>query len=146
MSKLILERITASEALRDALAAEGLLVEDLEGDDRSFFSAVDEDGRAVGYSGVELCDEKNVLLRSVVILPRFRSQGHGRRLIELTLAEVCPASDVYLVTTDAADFFQTLGFERICRNAAPYVILSTRQLSGLCPVSATIMKQNRPPA
>ncbi len=145
MSELTLEQITVTQALREALAAEGLLVEDLEGPDRRYFSVVDADGRAIGYSGVENCDEESVLLRSVVVLPEFRSKGHGRRLVELTLASTNPAAEVYLATTGAADFFESLGFARIERGSAPPAILSTRQLSGLCPASATIMKLNRPP-
>ncbi len=145
MSELTLEQTPISEALRKALEAEGLLVEDLDGSDRRYFSAVDADGRSVGYSGVEDCDEKSVLLRSLVVLPAFRSQGFGRRLVELTLAEAPPAADVFLATTSAADFFESVGFTRIERAAAPPAILSTRQLSGLCPASATIMRLNRPP-
>ncbi|MQB21465.1 GNAT family N-acetyltransferase [Agrobacterium tumefaciens] len=144
MPELILQQIAASEAQRKALEAEGLLVEDLEGPDRRYFSAVDEEGRTVGYSGLEHCDEKNALLRSVVILPGFRSQGLGRQLVELTLAEVHPSADFYLVTTSAADFFESIGFALIRRDAAPKAILSTRQLSGLCPASAKIMKLSRP--
>lgn len=145
MSELTLEQITVTQALREALAAEGLLVEDLEGSDRTYFSAVGVDGRTVGYSGVEHCDEETALLRSVVVLPEFRSQGHGRRLVELTLASTNPAADVYLATTGAADFFESIGFAHVERDSAPPAILSTRQLSGLCPASATIMKLNRPP-
>lgn len=142
MRKLILQQIAASEAQREALEAEGLLVEDLEGPDRRYFSAVDEKGRPVGYSGLEHCGETNLLLRSVVVLPSFRSQGLGRKLVELTLAEVHPSA-VYLVTTSAADFFESIGFARISRDATPQAILSTRQLCGLCPASATVMKLSK---
>lgn len=144
MPELILQKIAASQAQREVLEAEGLLVEDLEGPDRRYFSVVDEDGCAVGYSGLEHCDEKNALLRSVVVLPGFRSQGLGRQLVELTLAEVHPSADVYLATTNAANFFESVGFTLIRRDAAPKAILSTRQLSGLCPASAKIMKLSRP--
>ena len=144
MPELILQKIAASQAQREALEAEGLLVDDLEGPDRRYFSVVDEDGRAVGYSGLEHCDETNALLRSVVVLPGFRSQGLGRQLVELTLAEVHPSADVYLATTNAANFFESVGFSLIRRDAAPKAILSTRQLSGLCPASAKIMKLSRP--
>jgi arsenate reductase/amino-acid N-acetyltransferase len=145
MPDLTLEQIGITQELRGALAAQGLLVEDLDGPNRSYFSAVGANGRAVGFSGVEQCDEESVLLRSVVILPEFRSQGHGRRLVELTLATTNPAAEVYLATTGAANFFASVGFARIERAAAPTAILSTRQLSGLCPASATIMRLNRPP-
>ncbi len=144
MPELILQKIAASQAQREALEAEGLLVDDLEGPDRRYFSVVDEDGRAVGYSGLEHCDETNALLRSVVVLPGFRSQGLGRQLVELTLAEVHPSADVYLATTNAANFFESVGFTLIRRDAAPKAILSTRQLSGLCPASAKIMRLSRP--
>ncbi|MDQ1186754.1 arsenic resistance N-acetyltransferase ArsN2 [Agrobacterium larrymoorei] len=143
MPELILRQMTVLEAQRKALEAEGLLVEDLEGPDRRYFSAANEEGHVVGYSGLEYCDEKNALLRSVVVLPSFRSQGLGRKLVELMLAEVHPSADVYLVTTSAADFFESIGFARISRDATPQAILSTRQLSGLCPASATVMKLSK---
>lgn len=145
MRKLTLEPVLVSDPLRAALSSADLLVDDLEGSDRSYFALLDEAARVVGYSGIEHCNETAVLLRSVVVVPEFRSQGYGRRLVEMTLARTLPSSDVYLATKNAACFFESIGFAPVQRDEAPSAILSTRQLSGLCPASATIMKLNRPP-
>lgn len=145
MRELSFRPVPVSHALKAVLTSAGLPVDDLDEPHRSYFALVDADRGVVGYSGVENCGAGAVLLRSVVVAPEFRSHGFGRRLVELTLAGTPVGADVYLATTSAADFFESFGFARIERAAAPTAILSTRQLSGLCPASATIMKLNRPP-
>lgn len=145
MRELKLEPVPVSDDLRAALTTAGLMVDDLEGFDRSYFACVDENGGVIGYSGIETCDDDAVLLRSIVVLPAYRSQGYGRQLVELTVAKTSPSADIYLATTDAAPFFNPIGFVSVQRDEVPSPILSTRQLSGLCPASATIMRLNRPP-
>ncbi|KRB53471.1 arsenate reductase [Rhizobium sp. Root708] len=145
MRELTLEPVPVSNELKAALTCAGLLTDDLEGTDRTYFALVDVDSGVVGYSGIETCDEDSVLLRSVVVIPEFQAQGYGRRLVDLTIARAPVAADVYLATTSAARFFESFGFTPVDRDKAPKAILSTRQLSGLCPASATIMKLNRPP-
>lgn len=145
MRELKLEPVPVFDDLRAALTTAGLLVDDLDGFDRSYFACVDHDGRVIGYSGIETCDDDAVLLRSIVVLPAYRLQGYGRQLVELTVAKTSPSTDIYLATTDAAPFFSSIGFVSVQRDRVPPPILSTRQLSGLCPASATIMRLNRPP-
>ncbi|MBX4900100.1 arsenic resistance N-acetyltransferase ArsN2 [Sinorhizobium sp. B11] len=145
MRELSLEPVLVSDAMKETLRSARLLVDDLDGPDRSYFALLDDDRRILGYSGIEFCGDDAVLLRSVVVVPEHRGQGFGRPLVELTIAKASRAMDVYLATTDAAPFFESIGFARIERESAPPAILSTRQLSGLCPASATIMKLNRPP-
>lgn len=145
MCELTLAPISAAEELKTALAAAGLPIDDLDEPDRTYFRLVDDENRVVGYSGIEAASDDAVLLRSMVIVPAFRSQGYGRHLTEMTLARIPVASEVYLATTSASSFFESVGFQVIQRNHVPQTILSTRQLSGICPASATIMKLNRPP-
>jgi N-acetylglutamate synthase-like GNAT family acetyltransferase len=45
----------------------------------------------------------------------------------------------FLLTTSAAPFFESLGFARIDRTAAPEAILRTRQAASICPASAVLM-------
>ncbi|MCA1868232.1 GNAT family N-acetyltransferase [Agrobacterium genomosp. 3] len=145
MRELKLESVPVSDELRAALTSAGLLVDDLDDSGRSFFTFVAADRRVVGYSGIETCSDDAVVLRSVVVLPQYRSQGYGRHLVELTLARTSPPAATYLATTGAASFFELIGFTSVERDQVPPAILSTRQLSGLCPASATIMRLNRPP-
>lgn len=130
--------------LREALVEADLPVEDLEDDGRLFFRAVGADGKTVGYTGIEHFDGA-ALLRSVVVLPEARGQGTGKAMTDATLRMLEPGVSAYLATTCAAPFFESLGFAVIGRDEVPPSILSTRQLSGICPASATIMKFRRPP-
>ncbi len=98
--------------------------------------------KTIGYAGLERC-AGDYLLRSVVILPAHRSFGFGRSLVEATLRDV--DGDVFLATTSTAPFFSTIGFSEVPRAEVPAAVLATRQLSSICPSSATIMKLNRPP-
>ena len=145
MSDIRLEPVPGSDQeLKLALWASGLPTEDLEDAGRSFFRAVSSGGGTLGYAGIEACGD-DVLLRSIVILPEHRGKALGRSLTRETLKAVNVSSAVFLATTSAAPFFESLGFAVIDRADVPPAVLATRQLSGICPASATIMKLNRPP-
>ena len=144
MRELTLRQIPPDSDLRTALVAAGLPVDDLDDPGRQYFECRDPDGVLIDYSGLEDCGP-DFLLRSMVILPRFRSRGYGRELVLATIARTSSSAGIYLATTTAAGFFEALGFETVTRDSVPEPILSTRQLSGICPSSATIMKLNRPP-
>ena len=145
MSDIRLEPVPGSDQeLKLALWASGLPTEDLEDAGRSFFRAVSSGGGTLGYAGIEACGD-DVLLRSIVILPEHRGKALGRSLTRETLKAVNVSSAVFLATTSAAPFFESLGFAVIDRSDVPPAVLATRQLSGICPASATIMKLNRPP-
>ncbi|AVH43669.1 arsenic resistance N-acetyltransferase ArsN2 [Agrobacterium sp. 16-172Ci] len=145
MSNIRLEPVTGSDLeLKLALSASGLPTEDLEDTGRSFFRAVSSDGGTVGYAGIEACGD-DVLLRSIVILPEHRGKAFGTSLTRETLKAVKVNSAVFLATTSAAPFFESLGFAVVERADVPPAVLATRQLSGICPASATIMQFNRTP-
>ncbi len=145
MSDIRLEPVLGSDPeLKLALSASGLPIEDLEDAGRSFFRAVSSDRGTVGYAGIEVCGDA-VLLRSMVVLPEHRGKALGKSLTEEMLKAVNVNSAVFLATTSAAPFFENLGFVVVERGDVPPAVLATRQLSGICPASATIMKLNRPP-
>lgn len=145
MSDIRLEPVPGSDpGLKLALSASGLPIEDLGEPGRSFFRAVSSDGGTIGYAGIETCGDA-VLLRSMVILPEHRGKSFGKSLIKQTLKAVKESSAVFLATTTAAPFFESLGFVAVERADAPPAVLATRQLSGICPASATIMKLSNPP-
>lgn len=144
LSAIALHEVAGSDArLRDALRAADLPTDDIGDDGRAFFKAVSGDGQTIGYSGLERCDG-DYLLRSVVVLPTHRGHGLGQAIVEATLRSV-DGGEVFLATTSAALFFSTIGFSEVPRTEVPAAVLSTRQLSSICPSSATIMKLNRPP-
>lgn len=143
MRELTVWKIEPSGELRSALMSAGLPVADIGEPGRHFYECRDAEATMIGFSGLEECGS-DFLLRSTVILPDFRSQGFGRELVTATISQTSSTGDIYLVTTAAAGFFERLGFRGVARDCLPQAILSTRQLSGLCPASATIMKLERP--
>lgn len=130
--------------LIDALVEAHLPTEDLLDADRQFFRAAEPGGQIVGFAGVERCGGA-CLLRSVVVLAAHRGSGFGRALVESTLDTLDQDDDVFLATTSAASFFKGLGFVEVSRDMVPAPVLATRQLSSICPSSATIMRLDRPP-
>jgi N-acetylglutamate synthase-like GNAT family acetyltransferase len=98
----------------------------------------------VGFSCLEHCGD-DLLLRSVVVLPDRQGEGLGRLVVDETLASLGRGGDVFLATTSAASFFARIGFTEVQRASVPAAVLATRQLSSLCPSSATIMRLTRPP-
>ena len=145
MSMVRLEQVAGNNAdLKTALAGAHLPTDDIEDDGRTFFKALSSDGRVVGFSGVEHCGD-DLLLRSVVVLPDRQGEGLGRLVVDETLANLGRGGDVFLATTSAASFFARIGFSEVQRASVPAAVLATRQLSSLCPSSATIMRLTRPP-
>jgi N-acetylglutamate synthase-like GNAT family acetyltransferase len=145
MSALRIERVDGSDLdLRQALVGADLPTDDIEDEERTFFRIVSDDSQTVGFAGLEACDGDQ-LLRSVVVLPGLRGKGLGSAAVSAVLANVEPGSGIFLATTNASAFFARLGFIQVQRENLPAAVLATRQLSSLCPSTATIMKLIRPP-
>ena len=145
MSAITLERIEGNDAgLKAALTEAHLPTDDIMDQGRTFFRAQSSDGRTVGFLGVERCGN-DFLLRSVVVLPDYRGQGLGSVLVEQAVAGLDQAGDVFVATTSAAPFFARIGFSEVQRDSVPAAVLATRQLSSICPSSATITRLTRPP-
>lgn len=145
LNPVALEQVPGSDSdLREALIAADLPTEDIEESGRTFFKACSDGVETIGFSGIEQCGS-DFLLRSVVVLARHRGRGFGKSIVEETLRVLDRSADVYLATTTAAPFFSTIGFSEVARDFVPPAVLATRQLSSICPSSATIMKLNRPP-
>jgi N-acetylglutamate synthase and related acetyltransferases len=145
MSTIRLEQVAANDGdLKAALTDAHLPTDDIEDDGRTFFKVISAENRIVGFSGIERCGD-NYLLRSVVVLPDHRGQCLGGAVVEQTLAGLDRGGDIFLATTSAAPFFAGIGFSEVERDSVPAAVLATRQLSSICPSSATIMRLNRPP-
>lgn len=98
-----------------ALTDSDLPVDDLTDAGQFFF--VSEAG---AYGGFALLGS-HALLRSIVTPPSLRGTGEGRRMVEALCREAAEqgASTVWLLTTGAADFFASCGFDRTSRADAP---------------------------
>ncbi|AKQ53918.1 MULTISPECIES: arsenic resistance N-acetyltransferase ArsN2 [Pseudomonadota] len=123
-------------ALQEAV----LPTDDLAEPGRSFFAYATVSGERVGYGGFERLG-RDVLVRSLVVLPHARHRGIGGGMFALLLRRAFDEGgrDAWLLTTTAAPFFERAGFKPIERSAAPAAILATRQAASLCPSSAVLL-------
>ena len=105
--------------------------------------AAECNGDVQGLIGVESFGEV-ALLRSLVIAADARGRGVGRHLVAALEGESAGkgVSEMWLLTIDADGFFKQLGYEVRDRGAAPDVIRSTAEFSGLCPDDAVLMSKN----
>lgn len=140
---LIDERIAGSDPeLATALRAADLPIDDLTEPGRYFFRYRTLSGRHVGYGGFEHLG-RDILLRSLVVAPQARGRGIGHGILALLLRRAFDEGgrDAWLLTTSAADFFDSAGFKRVERSDAPATVLATRQAASLCPASAVLLKR-----
>lgn len=81
------------------------------------------------------------LLRSVAVAPEHQGQGLGEQLVThlIEQARAQGISDLYLLTTTAAQYFPRFGFQEIQRTEVPDVLQTSREFQGACPDSATVM-------
>ncbi|WP_454884630.1 arsenic resistance N-acetyltransferase ArsN2 [Sphingomonas oryzagri] len=125
--------------LRPALEAARLPTDDLDQPGRSFFELSDDQG-PIGFVGLE-GDGKDRLLRSLVVLPSRKRQGHGGLMVAYAEAHARQGGvrRLHLLTTTVADFFRARGYRAADRAAAPAAVVGTAQFSSLCPSSATYL-------
>lgn len=131
---------TDLDFIRHVLADNDLPVADLTENLDGFY--VFEAGEvAVGIGAVQHANGDG-LLRSFVILEEYRGQGYGSRCCDhlIQRAEERSMDGLYLLTTDAAEFFSKMGFSKIDRSEVPQAIRNTRQFSELCPASAACLR------
>jgi len=100
------------------------------------FALADRDG----FGAIE-GDGPDRLLRSVVVPQARRGQGVGAALVAALAekARTFGTTRLWLLTTDAADFFAGLGWTVVERANAPQAIRASDQFTTLCPASATLM-------
>lgn len=127
------------EYAESLLAANDLPVADLP-DALDRLAVCEVRGERAGVGGLEFCGD-HALLRSVAIAEGRRGEGHGRALCERLVAEAADAGAerVYLLTTTAPEFFASLGFEEVDREAPPRAIRESEEFRELCPDAAVCM-------
>ena len=93
-----------------------------------------------GLVGLEFCGS-DALLRSLVVVPEYRSTGVGRVLVEHveSYARGRGARSIFLLTTTARTFFTHRGYEPTVRESAPVAIRATREFAALCPATSAFM-------
>lgn len=129
-------------ALALVLQEAGLPTDDLTEPGRSFFAYATVSGERVGYGGFERMG-RDVLVRSLVVLPHARQRGIGGGMLALLLRRAFDEGgrEAWMLTTTAAPFFERAGFKPVERASAPASVLATRQAASLCPASAALLKR-----
>lgn len=141
MPGITLQRAADLDEIERLLSAAELPTDDVRSNPECFYLAA-ADGERIGVGGIEQYESVG-LLRSVVVDPECRGEGYGAALTA-TLESRARASGIetlYLLTTTAAEFFDSRGYERIERADAPEAIRETTQFSELCPESAVCMRK-----
>lgn len=129
----------AHDVLRLALDAAGLPTADLDQPGRTFFELSDNQG-PIGFVGIE-GDGPDRMLRSLVVLPSRKRQGHGGLLVAHAeaVARRNGVERLHVLTTTVANFFRARGYRDGDRSTAPFAITGTAQFSSVCPASAAYL-------
>ncbi len=138
---LLDRQITASDTgLRTALREAGLAVDDLEEPHGVFYAYEALDGTPLGFGGFQRVGDA-ALIRSIIVEKDNRRAKIGKNLVALLLhrALQAGAKTAWLLTEEAAPFFEKAGFKIKPRDEAPASILATRQAAQLCPQNATLL-------
>jgi amino-acid N-acetyltransferase len=127
------------DVLRLALEAAALPAGDIAQPDREFFQLSGDQG-PMGFVGLEGSGSDR-LLRSLVVLPRYRGKGYGGLLVAHVeaFARQNGAERLHLLTIGAAGFFRARGYRPADRATAPAAISGSAQFVSLCPASAAYL-------
>jgi amino-acid N-acetyltransferase len=104
------------------------------------FVVAEAGGQLVGVAGLEVCCD-DALLRSVAVVPGWRSKGVGRALVLRAIAEgeARGIRALYLLTTTAEHYFPAFGFVKTTRDRVPAAVRATSEFTTACPDSAAVM-------
>ncbi len=121
------------------LARNRLPTDDLPRPDVHFLGAFDG-ARLDGCVAIETCG-RDGLLRSLAVSANIRKTGLGSALVAASEDLACAQGldALYLLTTDAANYFASRGYTVVERAQVPGAIADTAQFAGLCPASAIVM-------
>ena len=114
----------------------------VEGCVQDFVIAEDEIGNWVGVAGLET-HGNNGLLRSVAVRKGSRGKGVGRALVNAVLADARARglTNIYLLTDDANDYFERLGFRVVDRKEVDTAVKTSVEFTEACPDSALVMRK-----
>ncbi|WP_298612066.1 arsenic resistance N-acetyltransferase ArsN2 [uncultured Thiothrix sp.] len=104
------------------------------------FFGIRRANRLVAVVGLESYESVG-LLRSLAVLPDYRSLGIAQRLVSFIEEQAVEQGlkQLYLLTMTARNFFQALNYRLIERALAPLEIQTTAQFNGLCPATAVLL-------
>src|SRR5579864_5859127 len=127
-------------AIKDLLVANGLPSADVSAVLlNDFWVTEDATGTLVGSIGLEQFGQ-NALLRSLAVAHLARNAGIGGRLVAHAERMACAngITQLWLLTTTAAEFFRRNGYEMVDRSRAPVELQISSQFAVLCPATAAL--------
>ncbi|HEV8433579.1 MAG TPA: arsenic resistance N-acetyltransferase ArsN2 [Thermoanaerobaculia bacterium] len=127
-------------AIKDLLVSADLPTAGVDEHWRTFIVARDGD-RIVGCGGAEAY-QFAALIRSIAVMPEYRSHGLGRKMVRQLLDRLASRGlrEFYLLTTTAEAYFKKRGFKTIDRDEVHPQLLNSREFQDACPTSATCMR------
>ncbi len=113
---------------------------DLNNESLQNFIGFKDKERLIGLAALESYETLG-LLRSLVVDKDYRDRGLANKLIEqiIQLAKKRNASELYLLTTTAKDYFLKKGFDVVSRESVPDSVKTSSEFSSVCPASAEVM-------
>ncbi|MBI3634982.1 MAG: GNAT family N-acetyltransferase [Candidatus Rokubacteria bacterium] len=139
---MVIERARGDDeaAIKRLLAASDLPFDDLGPAHLGDFFVLRDGDHIAGCAGLEIRGDA-ALLRSVAVEKSLRGGGHGADLVRRAEAHarVRGVTALYLLTTTAAPFFATHGYQPVERDAPPAAIRATAEFQSICPVTSACM-------
>jgi amino-acid N-acetyltransferase len=128
------------EAIKEILIANGLPTAGVDDHWPTFLVAWEGEKR-IGCGGAEAYPFA-ALIRSIAVLPEYRSSGIGRQLVRQLLDRLAAHGlrEFYLLTTTSEEYFKKRGFKTIERDEVHPQILASREFQDACPSTATCMR------
>ncbi len=127
------------------LSENGLPYEDV-GEHIEHFLLARDNGTLVGTVGVEVLGSDG-LLRSLCVSFNYRNRGIASELCKRIKAYSRNAGvcRLYLLTTNAKDFFASRGYSVCARESLPSTVQGTAEFRFLCPSTAVCMAKGEIP-
>ena len=137
------KNLSAEEVVAFLEKIGGLPSSDIADLDLRLFDCIEEEESILAIGGIEVF-APYALLRSVAVLPEQRGRGLARKIVGQleSLAKKKDVAEIFLLTTDAAGYFENLGYRVRDRSHVPSEISSTSQFSDLCPSSSILMSKS----
>lgn len=142
MSEVVVAPACSSDLqeIKELLRANDLPLAGVDEHLKTFLVARDG-GKLVGCGGAEAYQQV-ALIRSIAVLPEYRSHGVGRLIVRQLLDRLASRGlrEFYLLTTTAEEYFRKRGFKTIPREEMHPQLQQSRELQDACPASAICMR------
>ena len=129
-------------AVKTLIAEAGLGADDLEQHKLDHFIVARKGDALVGTVGLEPAGDC-ALLRSLAVAAAHRRQAIAARLVTAIerYARSHGVTQMYLLTTTAADFFVKQGYHTVLRESAPDTLQATEEFRSICPDTAACLSK-----